>query len=404
MHNGQKPRGRGARKLVPGILLSVFGLAFLALPVEGKPAAVLILGILLLALGVVLIASYTNRIFGSRNELVPQQKACQPVPRPSAASDKPAANTAAASPPSVRRPPEPVQIETAAPTEEDSNPTIEGAELSWLDAKALRFWNKKKTDEEIPAYYAESAFGRNVVPARERLLANGLLELGDRKDSIALKTIPELKEVLAEHHLKTGGKKADLIGRLMDSFSEDDLREMFPVGVYRITEAGWKALEPYSIIEDNVSHSLGFSFYQLMQEKKKTPGISNEEIFIRLFKQKIDAAIRSGNRESYRFTLSTFERYLREIGETEAALQCAILEMLMWVKGADTLQQSYVQGESYYIAKNMEAAAQQLGFNLNQLTAFIRTTIQTRAPFGLNDGENIRKVLQAFKKSLSISD
>ena len=52
----------------------------------------------------------------------------------------------------------------------------------------------------------------------------------------------------------------------------------------------------------------------------------------------------------------------------------------------------------------MEAAAQQLGFNLNQLTAFIRTTIQTRAPFGLNDGENIRKVLQAFKKSLSISD
>ena len=51
-------------------------------------------------------------------------------------------------------------------------PTPKGTVLSYLDAGALKFWNGKTTDYEIPEYYRTTAFGRNVLPAKDRLLEN----------------------------------------------------------------------------------------------------------------------------------------------------------------------------------------------------------------------------------------
>jgi len=56
-----------------------------------------------------------------------------------------------------------VRTERVDPDEDLKTPAW--AELSYLDAQALEFWNGKPTDFQIPSYYADTAFGRNVVRA-----------------------------------------------------------------------------------------------------------------------------------------------------------------------------------------------------------------------------------------------
>lgn len=94
---------------------------------------------------------------------------------------------------------------------DENVPSIKGVSISYLDAKALKFWDGRRTDFKVPDYYANSAFGRNVTPALTRLLSKGYLALGNIRKRIALKQVPELKVVLSEHELKVSGRKAELI-------------------------------------------------------------------------------------------------------------------------------------------------------------------------------------------------
>ena len=177
---------------------------------------------------------------------------------------------------------EPFEIHTQRIDPDEGVPTPPGAEISYLDAKALRFWDKKRTNYIIPPYYVESAFGRNVKPALQRLLDGGYLELSGIEKNIGLKTVPELKSILAERELKTSGNKPELIARLMDNFDLDELEELFPVGVYSITERGQNALEPYDIIRLNNEYRFDFSYYRLFEMQKEFPTYSNEDILVKL--------------------------------------------------------------------------------------------------------------------------
>ncbi len=146
----------------------------------------------------------------------------------------------------------------------------------------------------LPNYY-KNAFGRNVEPALNRLLKGGYLNTSVLEDNISLKTVPELKAILAEHKLKASGKKAELGYRLLDNLPEYELRELFPVGVYRITEKGREALKPYSIIFKNNTHSLGFSYYRLLKEREKYPDKTDEAILTRMLSDDLQKCYQTGD-------------------------------------------------------------------------------------------------------------
>lgn len=181
---------------------------------------------------------------------------------------------------------------------EETEPSI-SADLSYLDAQALKFWNKKRTDFVIPPYYAESAFGRNVGPALQRLLEKGYLGTGDMEQRIALKTVPELKAILAERELKVSGNKKELVARLIDNCDDDVLEALFPVNVYQITEAGKAALEPYSIIDDSESHALDFSHYRLLKAKAEHPEMENNIILARMLSSDLQHCYQTQDRSQY---------------------------------------------------------------------------------------------------------
>ena len=278
----------------------------------------------------------------------------------------------------------------------------EGAEISYLDAKALEFWNNKKTDFEIPDYYSDSAFGRNVAPALERLLSAGYLELGGMEERISLKTVPELKAVLAERELKTSGNKKELVHRLLDNVDDDVLDELFPVSVYKITEKGWSALEPYSIIRANTVHSLGLSYYRLLNEKSKTPDEENNVILTRMLSEDIQQCYADQNRPKYQLYIDKTARFMREIREFDSSFECYSLSFFMWTMDVKDHDISRGDGQTFYMAKNLEEAGKLCCYNFETVVSKFKEVVSRVNPFALGSDENINYSVQKLRASLGV--
>lgn len=271
--------------------------------------------------------------------------------------------------------------------------TPDGAELSYLDAEALKFWNKKHTDFVVPQYYSQTAFGRNVGPALKRLINGGYLETGTLKDRIELKTIPELKAILAEKELKTSGNKAELVYRIESNFDTETVEELFPVNIYKITEKGKDALDPYSIISDNEKHALGLSYYRLLSAKKKNPGEENNVILAKMLSDDIQNCYRLGDLDRYMPLIEKSGRFMREIGDAELSFECYSLTFFV-----ATVNHKPVDFIS--IGHNLEQSGKLCGYNFNQMISAFKDAIKKSDPFALGTDKNIETSVKKLIDSL----
>ena len=281
--------------------------------------------------------------------------------------------------------------------------SLAGAALTYLDAKALRYWNGKPTDFVIPAYYSESAFGRNTGPALRRLLDGGFLAKGDLQRSIRQKTVPDLKVILSERGLKVSGKKDELVQRLMDNLPSQELQELFPVGVYEITPAGERALAEYTIIFENEDYQLGFSYYRLIQEKSKHPTSSDESILFRLINEDIQECYRTGNRSKYQLIIPNAARYAMGHGEPDVALDLSVLAYFVWTRDLETLRAQAPPPSNDYLVKHIEEYGKLCGLSFSQILDRFRDVIIKNNPFGLGTKKNVESAVAMFKAGLRVS-
>ena len=70
-----------------------------------------------------------------------------------------------------------------------------------------------------------------------------LLALSSLEMDLKAYTIPDLKEFLSQNNLKVSGKKSDLVHRLMENLSEDQIRTFAPDSYYYLTQKGKKTIE-----------------------------------------------------------------------------------------------------------------------------------------------------------------
>ena len=277
------------------------------------------------------------------------------------------------------------------------------AELSYLDAEALKFWNGKSTGFQIPAYYAGTAFGRNAGPALDRLLEGGYLRRGDIRKSIELKTIPDLKAVLSDKELKTSGKKGELVQRLLDNVPPEELEALFPEGVYEITEKGWTARAQYEIVFENQNYGLGFSDYRLIDAKGRRPGEEDAVILTRLLSEDIADCYRTGDRSRYQVLLPKGARFMEGRGEPLNALELSVLAYFVWTMEAKTLPLPGVEGQNYYLSRSVEEYGRRCGLTFDQLLEHFAVTVRENKPFALSSEANIRYALDMLKKGLSVN-
>lgn len=282
---------------------------------------------------------------------------------------------------------------------------ILGATLTYLDAEALHFWHGKTTDYKIPDYYSGSAFGRNAGPALRRLLKDGYLRFADIEKSIYLKTVPELKAILAEHGLKTSGKKAELVYRLTNNLSQQELEILFPTSVYESTEKGDQELDAYSVVFASEALGFGIPYYRLLKEKKATPAAEDTDIILRILQQDLDNAQKSGNmanREAYRVRASEIGRFLKGLGRTDEAIEYFCLSFfLFWHRNTFELKANSIIAYGYD-AKRIDECGKLCGYSFNRTLEIFQSTLRKHNPFDLCTSQNIRKAVDVFRQSLAM--
>lgn len=277
-------------------------------------------------------------------------------------------------------------------------------EISFLDAKALVFWRGKRTDFNVPSYYEDSDFGRNAINSLDMFLEKGYLVKSELEKNISLCTIPKLKVVLTEHELKTSGKKADLVNRLLENLSPVLLEDLFPVGVYETTDKGDQAISEYSIFFDNDLYALNLPFYRLKKAKETYPASSNEAIFLKLLSEDIQKCYQEKNIFSYQDVVTKICKIAMETREFDLALDFYILSYFMWC--VDIVQSKFnhpsLDTENYFMALNIDRCGKLCNLSFNELQTRFFEVIEKNNPFGLGKKENIIKAFSMFQKALHL--
>jgi len=307
-------------------------------------------------------------------------------------------------------------VESAPLRGDETKIHVENTDLTYQDAKLLRFWDFKHTDFQIPSYYQKDYLYKDAAPALERFLEKGYLQKSGLEKNIALKTIPELKEVLAAHGMKTTGKKPELVSRLLENLPADTLEQLFPVGVYRITETGQAALAPYDLLLESDQYGLTFPYFRLIQARKAYPTASGREIFAKLFAEDIEKSYREQKPLQYANVVSSAGVYAQKLGEPEKALTCFILAFFTKYMSKQLAIQAYYDNENmededdipyidhYIAARNIDRCGRQCGYSLEQLEDAFGRVIRQYNPFGLGTTVNIQKAFATLKDDLSLTE
>lgn len=80
-------------------------------------------------------------------------------------------------------------------------------------------------------------------------ISHGLIEESSLEDNLSRLGVAALKEVLQAHGLQTSGKKAFLIGRVLENFSIDEIKALPLEPRYQLTEEGRKAMREWDNAE-----------------------------------------------------------------------------------------------------------------------------------------------------------
>lgn len=104
------------------------------------------------------------------------------------------------------------------------------------------------TTKSIFPQYFEYRYGINPVESIELLKKLGYMYKENASNSLHQLNAPTLKTILKKHNLKVGGSKADLLSRLLENLSNEQLENEFNLRQYTITDVGKKLLVKYDDI------------------------------------------------------------------------------------------------------------------------------------------------------------
>lgn len=105
----------------------------------------------------------------------------------------------------------------------------------------LDWINGKKKTEAFPGYF-DYQYGIDARASLKKLMEHGYLEYATPEDSLVSLKVPELKEILKTKDLKVSGKKAELIERIKEHFSPDEISEYVKQPTIKLTAKGNKSL------------------------------------------------------------------------------------------------------------------------------------------------------------------
>jgi len=133
-----------------------------------------------------------------------------------------------------------VRVKTAIPSKHGLYPH----EILMLDY-AASFYTE---DNNFQGFWWYRYGVRSVMEGLRSLLERSFLQIGDLQSAVEKENATVLKEELKKRGLKTTGKKADLVKRLLEEASDEELNLRFTRRTYQLTELGKQALAEESYV------------------------------------------------------------------------------------------------------------------------------------------------------------
>lgn len=151
----------------------------------------------------------------------------------------------------------------------------------------------KPENDYVPSYLLYD-YNINATDEYDNLLGKGYLRWGTPKENLDILKVTDLKNILKFHQLPMTGRKQDLINRICDNLSEDEVSTFATDRCYKITESGSALLDKYKNViwghrnssQDGIVNA--FSFENRLSEDPV-------QVAVELLENSIPAEIQKGH-------------------------------------------------------------------------------------------------------------
>ncbi len=147
-----------------------------------------------------------------------------------------------------------------------------------------------------------------------RLMDKGYLVVGNAFDTLENQKATDIKELLRAHSLKLSGKKADLLQRIKENLSEEQISAQFPEKYFALTEKGREELDANAHILFSHRHKSidGLDLWVLNKIVRENPGTGYRDLVWRHMNEKCEEYLRESNSDFYIIMLQHMSTFLHE--------------------------------------------------------------------------------------------
>lgn len=128
---------------------------------------------------------------------------------------------------------------------------------------------------KFPKFWSYEYGIKDVQSILSKLEKDGFIEIDSSANRLTKKKISELKPVLQSHGLKASGKKSEMIERILENISEEELDILFPDKPYKYTQKGEALLKKFEWIPYIHNHRINGLDIRNFTEKMQTPPYRN---------------------------------------------------------------------------------------------------------------------------------
>ncbi|MCM1335736.1 MAG: SAP domain-containing protein [Bacteroides sp.] len=272
--------------------------------------------------------------------------------------------------------------------------------LNFQEAKMLNYWNGIRCGTVIRNYKLDE-FGERINTILPEFIDNGLLRISSGKENVSRENIPKLKELLKQQGLSAAGKKSELVKRVCDNFSEQELNSYFTEAVYILTEKGQKAIDSFELFFLNDEFNCDFMSEELKTAKESYLNEEPLEILQKMLLRRFNKQFAAKD-SKIEITCHNIIRILKRKNDYQNML------LFLWVATYNEMCGCSHRTDTYYVylvrfplreptyINDFDLCKSALGWTLEEFCDFIRERAFSRAmemPFSFFHNEELLKVV-----------
>lgn len=162
---------------------------------------------------------------------------------------------------------------------------LESDDLTYDETVMLKYLDGMIYGKVIKNYMFER-FGDRINEIGDEFLLSGHFELTTAEENLQKATAAELKEALKSQELKISGSKSELIKRIIDNISHEEIEKLFPNSRYKLSQLGEKAIADKEAFFTNENLAIGFTNCEITAAIKENPNMNSLSVLEKMLKDR----------------------------------------------------------------------------------------------------------------------